>query len=91
VFRVTVGAILEDFRSEEDACAFAEREASALAVERAKAAGTDLPTVSLRRDTDTAPIEGGRMFIEARITATASGRPRIAMPGGGELAPRPWN
>lgn len=50
-----------------------------LAAERATAAGTDTAEIELTQDINVSTIEGQRMFIEARIVATAVGRPRIAL------------
>lgn len=45
---------------------------------RATAAGAAEVVTSLARVIDEVEIEGRRMFVEARLTATASGRPRVA-------------
>jgi len=45
---------------------------------RATAAGTDAAQISVEQDLRAAVIEGRRMFIDATISATATGRPRIA-------------
>lgn len=45
---------------------------------RARAAGAVDLRVSVTREVRDAEVEGRRMFIEARLTATASGRPRVA-------------
>jgi len=45
---------------------------------RARAAGAVDLRVSVAREVRDAEVEGRRMFIEARLTATASGRPRVA-------------
>jgi hypothetical protein len=42
------------------------------------AAGADTAEVTLTRDIRSSTVEGQRMFIEARVVATATGRPRIA-------------
>ncbi len=47
-------------------------------VERARAAGAMDLRVSAARDLREAEIEGRSMFIEATVTVTASGRPRVA-------------
>ena len=41
-------------------------------------AGADAARVEIRRDLQLATVEGQRTFISARVTATATGRPRIA-------------
>ena len=67
--------------------AFATREAALEAMEtalvaeataRAKAAGAEEVQVRVTRDVKEAEVEGRSMFIEATVTATASGRPRVA-------------
>jgi hypothetical protein len=67
--------------------AFTDRDAALSAVEatlrdeastRALAAGAAAITVTMARDIAEAEVEGRAMFIEARLTATASGRPRVA-------------
>ncbi|MEO6298432.1 MAG: hydantoinase/oxoprolinase family protein [Paracoccaceae bacterium] len=45
---------------------------------RAKAAGAEDLRVVVSRDLREAEVEGQTMFIEATVTATASGRPRVA-------------
>lgn len=66
---------------------FADRDAAIAALEsallaeagaRARAAGAEDVRLSVTRDIREADVEGRRMFIEATISATASGRPRIA-------------
>lgn len=48
------------------------------AAARARAAGAVDLRIEARRDLRQAEIEGRTMFIEASVTATASGRPRVA-------------
>jgi hypothetical protein len=66
---------------------FADRDAAIAALEsallaeagaRARAAGAEDVRLSVTRDIREADVEGRRMFIEATISATASGRPRVA-------------
>ncbi len=45
---------------------------------RARQAGAEELRVTLTRDVKEAEVEGRAMFIEATLTATASGRPRVA-------------
>ena len=78
LFRLTSGGTVRDFASEAEAIATAEADVRALAAERAQAAGTDMAEIDLSREFRTSVVEGQRMFIEARIVAVASGRPRIA-------------
>ena len=44
----------------------------------ARKAGAEDPKVSVARDIRRSEIEGREVFVEAMLTATASGRPRIA-------------
>ncbi len=78
-FRVSAGAYMADFRDEEPALAAARAEASRLARERAVEAGADEPQIDLCEEIVAATVDGQRIFVEARIVATAFGRPRIAM------------
>lgn len=58
---------------------------AALAAEaraRAARAGAAEVAVTLDRAVEEAEIEGRRMFVEARLTATAAGRPRVARDAG---------
>ncbi|MGL4238614.1 MAG: hydantoinase/oxoprolinase family protein, partial [Tabrizicola sp.] len=48
------------------------------ASDRARAAGAVDLRVTVDRDVREVEIEGRQMFIEAKVTATASGRPRVA-------------
>jgi hypothetical protein len=45
---------------------------------RARSAGAADVTVTVTRDIREAEVEGRAMFIEATVSATASGRPRVA-------------
>ena len=45
---------------------------------RARAAGAEDLRITTTRDIREAEVEGQSMFIEATVTATASGRPRVA-------------
>jgi N-methylhydantoinase A/oxoprolinase/acetone carboxylase beta subunit len=78
LFRVSSPEGVRDFRSEAEAMALADstvREAvSAMAAE----AGTDQPEIAVEHDVRTATVESQRTFVEATVTATATGRPRIA-------------
>jgi hypothetical protein len=79
LFRMTAGAALRDFPSEDAAMAAAEAEIARLAAERALSAGAEDAEVSIERDVRAATVEGSRSFIEALLVATASGRPRVAV------------
>lgn len=56
----------------------ARERAMAAVLAQAKADGADDAAVSVLEELDAPEIEGSRKFVEARITATATGRPRIA-------------
>ncbi|MEY4696345.1 MAG: hypothetical protein RIT14_773 [Pseudomonadota bacterium] len=67
--------------------AFGDREAALAAMEaalvaeaesRARAAGAEEVQLRVARDLREAEVEGRSMFIEATVTVTASGRPRVA-------------
>lgn len=67
--------------------AFGDREAALAAMEaalvaeaeaRARAAGAEEVQLRVARDVREAEVEGRSMFIEATVTVTASGRPRVA-------------
>jgi N-methylhydantoinase A/oxoprolinase/acetone carboxylase beta subunit len=47
---------------------------------RAAAAGAEETAATVAREIREVPIEGRMMFVEARLTATAAGRPRVAHP-----------
>lgn len=78
VFRVNAGDVLEDFEAEDEAMARAEAVLRAIVAERAEAAGADMAEIDVARDIRSAIVEGHRTFVEAILTGTASGRPRIA-------------
>ncbi|MCR5857706.1 hydantoinase/oxoprolinase family protein [Mesorhizobium sp. J428] len=78
LFRVAAGDTIRDFPNEAAAMELAETEIRAVAAERAREAGAADANVELLRDIRTATVEGQRTFIEAILTATAAGRPRIA-------------
>jgi hypothetical protein len=63
---------------EDKALLEARHRAHLAAVAKAKLEGADDVTVTLVEELDSAEVEGQRKIVEARITATASGRPRIA-------------
>jgi N-methylhydantoinase A/oxoprolinase/acetone carboxylase beta subunit len=65
-------------RDEAAALAKARAIAEAAAFETASLSGAEQPSVSTTEAVDAPEIEGSRKLIEARIIATASGRPRIA-------------
>lgn len=77
-FRVSAGEAPRDFAGESEALDFAEECVRMAVAERAAAAGAEDPQTSVARDIRTATVDGERIFVEATVTATASGRPRIA-------------
>lgn len=78
LFRMSAGDVMRDFTKEDDALEAAEAEIGSLVRLRATEAGADDANVDIARDIRAATIEGQRTFIEAILTATAAGRPRIA-------------
>ncbi len=78
LFRVAAGEKLSDFANEAEAMRWAEVEIRLIAAARAEAAGADHAEIEIARDINAATVEGQRSFVEATVTATASGRPRIA-------------
>ncbi|OQM74833.1 hydantoinase/oxoprolinase family protein [Manganibacter manganicus] len=79
LFRVSSPAGLQDFDAEEPAIAAAQAEARATVADRAAEAGTDEAEIDVHTDYRVSVVQDRRMFVEAHIVATASGRPRIAM------------
>jgi len=78
-YRVHLPSGVHDFATLHEAAAHAEAEAGRLAEERARAAGSETPRLSLdRKDNIVRAADGTTTFIESRITATAAGRPRLA-------------
>ena len=78
LFRVSTGAGVRDYLSEDAALAAAEAEMRALAAENGREAGASEAELEVRRELQLACVEGQRIFVGARVTATATGRPRIA-------------
>lgn len=80
-YRVHLSSGVHDFRTLEEAAAYAEAESERLAEERARSAGSETPRVSVqRKDNIVRAADGTVTFIESRVTATAAGRPRLADP-----------
>ncbi|WP_374390930.1 hydantoinase/oxoprolinase N-terminal domain-containing protein [Tabrizicola sp.] len=69
---------LQSFSSPEAALSVLEAALVADASSRARQAGAVDLRVTVDREVNEVEIEGRTMFIEARVTATASGRPRVA-------------
>ncbi len=70
----------EDFTNLETARGQAEAALDAAARTAAAEAGAGAVHVTLETDVQQAQIEGKTMVIEAKVTATATGRPRLAEP-----------
>lgn len=66
------------FTDPEAALAVLEGALAAEATERARRAGAEEVRLTVKREVKGAEIEGRSMFIEAVLTVTASGRPRVA-------------
>lgn len=69
---------LKTFLNRDEALSAMEAALSAEATARARAAGAEDLRVTVSRDIREAEVEGQPMFIEATISAVASGRPRVA-------------
>jgi N-methylhydantoinase A/oxoprolinase/acetone carboxylase beta subunit len=69
---------LDHFTDRDIALAALEAALTADAMARARASGAEDLRITVARDIREADVEGSRMFIEAALTVTASGRPRIA-------------
>ncbi len=80
IFRLTAGDdTLRDFSDEQRALDEGEASVRAHATRLALEAGTDTAEIDVTRDITVSIVESRRMFIEAKIVATATGRPRIAI------------
>lgn len=75
-----VGGAGESVRLTDEQAAFslARERAISNALHTARVNGADEPVVTVSEAIDAPEIEGRRKLVEARFTATASGRPRIA-------------
>lgn len=78
VFRVHLGDGPRDFGDEATALAALETQLEAQARQGAAMAGAVAVRLQTDRDIRASEIEGRRVFIEAEIVVTASGRPRVA-------------
>jgi hypothetical protein len=78
VFRLNGDSGPTDHRALDAALADARAKATALARGRAELAGAAAPDITLQEDIVEIPVENVSMFVEARVTATATGRPRTA-------------
>ncbi len=77
-FRVHLAAGPEDFGEAETAMVALERALSEAARAEAEAAGAQDISVRVARELRVAETDGREVFLEATVTAEASGRPRIA-------------
>ncbi len=77
-FRLVVGDHVEDFGAEDEAVETATRMAREQALVSARLAGAGDCFVDVETSIDAATVEDRRQFVEARILATAQGRPRVA-------------
>ncbi len=80
-FRVHFETGPEDFANEDAALSHLETHLEADALAGAKEAGAEGIRIRFERDIKRADVEGRKVFVEAEITAVASGRPRIATQG----------
>lgn len=78
-FRVHFETGPQDYTNQDDALCALEEHLSAQAMAGARDAGAQSIQVRLERDLRMAKVESREVFIEAEITAIASGRPRIAV------------
>jgi N-methylhydantoinase A/oxoprolinase/acetone carboxylase beta subunit len=78
-FRVHFETGPQDYISQEMAVFALEEHLSDQAVSGAKEAGAQGIRVRMKLDIRTAEVEGRPVFVEAELTAIASGRPRIAV------------
>src|SRR5262249_43917398 len=77
-FRVHGPHGIADFGALEAAALHAEAEVRRTARARAEAAGAETIEVTVERNDTVVRNFGADLFIESRITATATGRPRLA-------------
>jgi hypothetical protein len=66
------------FSSATEALAALETALRIEAETRAKAAGAEDLRITAKRDLREVDIEGRKMFVEASVSVTAAGRPRVA-------------
>jgi N-methylhydantoinase A/oxoprolinase/acetone carboxylase beta subunit len=78
LFRVAAGEQQIDFPREDLAMDRADVLAKEAVVQKAGDAGAQEPQITVDHDIRAATVEGQRSFIEAIVTATAAGRPRVA-------------
>ncbi len=78
IFIVNGAGSSSRFLDQEQAFASARERAQGAALASARGNGADEPALVMREEIDAPEIEGSRKLVEARFTAVASGRPRIA-------------
>ncbi len=79
IFRVHFETGPQDFTTQGDAVGALEAVLKDQAMAGAKAAGAQGIRLRMERDIRTAKVESREVFVEAELTAIASGRPRIAV------------
>lgn len=79
IFRIATRNGLCDFHDQSDALDAAEAEARAQVEAMSVEAGAQDPRIEAIRDINVSTVDGQRLFLDARVVATASGRPRIAV------------
>ena len=77
-FVAHIAGSLQTFTDRDTALQAMETALIAKATDGARAAGAEEMRITTTRDLREAMVEGRAMFIEATLTATASGRPRVA-------------
>lgn len=77
-FVLFLDGTLRTFGDETAALAALEDQLQRDAIQKARAAGVDDVQISVDRRIEMATVEGQPMFLEATLTVTAQGRPRIA-------------
>jgi len=78
IYRLHLDEIPRDFADLNEAVAVAESTLGEQATEEARRNGADDIRLSHQREDKTATVEGSLMFMESRLSASASGRPRFA-------------
>ncbi|MCY6382921.1 hydantoinase/oxoprolinase family protein [Hoeflea prorocentri] len=84
VFAVNGAGISEQYRSEGEAMSRARELAREAAEQEVAMAGAEEPVIRLAEEIKAPEVEGMRSFVEARVTATADGRPRITRDDGSD-------
>lgn len=77
-FRVMAGEDVADFNTEVEALGHAAERAAAMAVDLALSAGAAEAKATVTQDIKASELDGQHFLVAATITATASGRPRLA-------------